>query len=674
MKRIIVVLVVSILSAGIGIQPIFADMKAVKEEGGKKKKKAVIEKIVVSASRVEEDASLIANDIVIITEEEIKEQRLTHVVDVLRTVPDLHVAQSGPFGGVTSLYLRGVPTGQTLVMIDGMRVFDPMSTDASFDVAHMSTDNIERIEILKGPQSVLYGSNAIGGVINIITKQGKGRPQVECDGAIGSYRTYQGYVSTSGSCGPIDFSYSSSGLTTDGISKVNERENEGERDFYKTYTFDSRLDYHITENLSSGIEARYNYGWFKYDDGANQDDLNRFGTSETIVFSSYMDAMLFDCFKSTLSFAMMRYRRTDEDQNDGRDIEENYSFFHGKDFKVGWQNTLFLHDIDTLTVGYEFEHERGNADTNFGSPWWNSKSTISTKANNVQSYYFNNVFHAWGLYVSTGLRTDRHNRWGSYNTYRLAGAYNFDWEKLDYWGLKPFNIGWSEFGFKTKFRGSYGTGFKSPSIYQLYSEYGKSDLRPEKSWGWELGVEQGLWRDKVFGELTYFQTDVKSLINYDFGTEAYDNLGTAELEGYEISFHFIPADWFKIRGGYVYYTKVQDKHTEDWLTRRPKDRFNLNANWRLFSIPLYKDEQIEGRANFNTLYVGNRYDRTGWPTREELLQRYWKFDLLAEVSVTKYISAYWKVNNLTDRFYEEVYGFSTPGRNHLVGLRCKVQF
>jgi vitamin B12 transporter len=642
--------------------------------GEPKKEAKEVSQVVVSASRVEEDASQIANDITIITEEEIKEKKATSVAEVLRTVPDIHVVQGGPFGGVTTFYLRGVPTGQTLVMINGMKVFDPMSTDASFDAAHMTTDNIERIEILKGPQSILYGSHAIGGVINIITRRGRGKPTVEVDGSVGSWRTYQGYVQASGSAGPFDLAFSASGLTTDGISKVNERENEGERDFYKRYNVDTRLDWNIVENLSAGAEFRYNYGWFKTDDGANQDDFNRYGNSETITLTSYLDAVPVDWWKSTLSFAMLRYRREDEDQRDDDDNENNYSFFHGKDFKFGWQNSLFIYDIDTLTTGLELEHERGNADTNFGSPWWNSKSTLSTRANNVKSFFVNNVFHHWGLYVTSGIRYDDHTRWGTQDTHRVAAAYNFDWAALDGPGADRGGFSWSDLGLVTKVRGSYATGFKSPSLYQLYSEYGKPDLRPEKSWGWELGAEQHIKDGVLFGEITYFDTDVKDLINYDFGTNAYDNEGSAEMAGYEISCHFIPAEWLKVKGGYTYYTKIRNKITREWLARRPKDRCNINVDWTVFTYPFYKDEPLWSRVNFNVLYVGNRYDKTGWPSRWELLQSYWKCDLLAEIGITKYLSFYYKVDNITDRFYEEVYGYSTPPRNHTVGFKGKIEF
>lgn len=663
-KKIIILLVLYLM---FGHQLSYGVTEKTKDKEKSKRIKSV-KQVIVSASRVEEDASKIANDIVIITNEEIKEKKLDSVVDVLRTVPDIHVIQNGPFGGLASVYLRGVSTGQTLVMINGMKVFDPMSTNASFNAAHMSTDNIERIEILKGPQSVLYGSHAIGGVINIITKRGKGKPKIEIDGAIGSWRTKKGYVETSGSCGPFDYAFSTSGLITDGISRAQEREEQGERDFYKRYNFDTRLDWNITEALSLGSEFRYNYGWFKFDDGANQDDPNKYGDSEVITFATYLDAGLFDWWKSTASFAALRYRRSDNDQADVRDNEDKYSFFHGKDFKVGWQNSFFIYDIDTVTSGLEFEYEQGNS-YNFSN---GNESPISKKFNETKSFFINNVFHYWGLYLTTGLRCDHHSRWDTQNTYRLAAAYNFDWANLDNLGISLCNFRWSDVNFKTKIRGAYATGFKSPSIYQLYSPYGKSDLKPEKSWGWEIGVEQNIFGDKLFGEITYFETDIKDLINWSYSTSAYDNEGSAEMSGYEISFHFIPVDWLKVKGGYAYFKNIRNKITKERLTRRPKEKFSLNIDWRIFDYKFYKDQPIWANVNFNTMYVGNRYDKTS--SRWELLQSYWKFDMVAEVGITEYLSFYYKVDNLTDRFYEEVYGYQTPPRNHMVGFKAKMKF
>jgi len=652
---------------------LYAQDEAADDKRGTGKFKKV-KQVIVSASRVEEDASMIANDIIVITEEDIKKMKAHSVIDVLRTVPDIYVAQNGAFGGITTVYLRGVPTGQTLVMVNGMKVFDPMSPDASFDAAHITTDNIERIEILKGPQSVLYGSNAIGGVINVITKRGKGRFKINADGSMGSWRTRQGYIQGSGSLGAVDISASASGLTSDGMSRAQERENEGERDFYKRYNFDTRIDWNILTTLSFGAECRYNYAWFKTDDGANQDDFNRYGDSETITIMTYLDAVPVDWWKSTASFAMLRYRRRDQDATDDDDVEDSYSFFHGKDFKAGWQNSFFIYDIDTITAGFEFEHERGNADTNFGSPWWNSKSTISVKHNDVKSVFINNVFHYWGFYFTSGVRIDDHNRWGTYNTQRFAGAYNFEWDQLDKLPIDWGDFSWAGLGLKTKLRGAYASGFKSPSIYQLYSEYGKSDLLPEKSWGWEVGIEQNIVGNILFGEITYFENNIKDLINYDFGMNAYDNEGSAEMSGYEISFHFIPVDWLAVKGGYSYYEKIRNKVTKEWLLRRPKEKFHISVDWTIFKYDFYKEQPIWARVNLDTIYVGNRYDKTGWPSRWELLQSFWKFDLVCEVGVTEFLSFYYKVQNLTDRFYEEVYGYSTPERNHTVGFKASISF
>ncbi|OGW74834.1 MAG: hypothetical protein A2Z72_00380 [Omnitrophica bacterium RBG_13_46_9] len=636
-----------------------------------KEKAKAVKQVIVTASRVEEDASKVANDVTVITEEEIKEQEISLVVDALRLAPDIYVSQNGAYGGLTSVYLRGVPTGETLIMINGMRVYDPMSTDASFNAAFMSVDNVERIEILKGPQSVLYGSQAIGGAINIITKRGKGKPEVKADGSLGSFRTKKGHVESSGSLGPFDYALSASGLITDGISKVNERENQGERDFCKMYNFDTRLDYNMTEFLSSGVEFRYNYGWSKLDDGANQDDPNKYGNSETITLATYADLVPFDWWKSTASFAMLRYHRIgSNDESDTRDnAEDQYDFYHGKDFKAAWQNSFFVYDIDTLTTGLEFDHEEGN------SYYWSSgyESLLSKKFNETKSAFVNNVFHYWGFYVTTGIRYDKHSRWGTQNPHRIAAAYNLDWNDLD--GL-PVNWGfkWSGLGIKTKIRGSYATGFKAPSIYQLYSPYGKPDLKPERSWGWDLGIEQSVLGDKLFGEITYFDNNIKDLIDYSFITSSYDNEGSAEMSGYEISFHLTPFEWLKAKGGYTYYTKLENKVTKERLARRPLDRFNLNVDWRIFEYNLYKDQPIRAGLNFNAFYAGNRYDETGWPSRWELLQSYWKFDMVATVGITRYFSFYCRVDNLTDRFYEEVYGYQTLPRNYAVGFNCKLEF
>ncbi len=198
--------------------------------------------IIVTATKTEIYPGEVGSSTTVVTADEIKKSGKRTVAEVLRDLPSVAIMQTGALGGQVSIYLRGAKPGQTLVMIDGVEVNDPMSTDRSFDFAHLTTDNIERIEVVRGPQSTLYGSDAMAGVINIITKKGKGRPMVVASFEGGSHNTFRENLSSSGSIDKFNYSLSVSRLDSDNISSA---AGGSEKDPYQNTGVFSKIGYKI---------------------------------------------------------------------------------------------------------------------------------------------------------------------------------------------------------------------------------------------------------------------------------------------------------------------------------------------------------------------------------------------------------------------------------------------
>jgi vitamin B12 transporter len=207
--------------------------------------KYYIGEVIVTATKTEQSQGEVGSSTTVITAEDLKKTGKKSVGEVLRDVPGVAVMQNGAFGGSTSVYLRGSKPGHTLVLIDGVEVNDPISTDRSFDFAHFTTDNIERIEVVSGPQSTLYGSDAMGGVINIITKKGKGRPKFELSSEGGSHQTFRESIGFGGGTEKLNYSISALRLDSEGISKAIDG---SEEDGYENTTISSKTGYRIFDD------------------------------------------------------------------------------------------------------------------------------------------------------------------------------------------------------------------------------------------------------------------------------------------------------------------------------------------------------------------------------------------------------------------------------------------
>ena len=427
------------------------------------------QEVVVSATKLETPTREVGSSVTVITGEQIEEMQKTSVLDVLKSVPALDVLRNGGPGGATSVFIRGAKSEHTLIIIDGVEMNDPVTPGRTYNFANLSTDNIDRIEILRGPQSTLYGSDAIGGVINIITKRGKGKPNgfVSLEG--GSFNTYRGAAGGNGGNAWMNYAMGFSHSDTEGISAASEKDGNTEKDGYRNTSLYGTLGFIPTENFDLDFSLRYMDTETGMDNsaGAGGDDPNNVLTSKQLAFRTQGRLYLFDdIWEQKLGFSL-----TDHDSSSRNDPDADHpddsalDSYQAQMLKFDWQNNFYIHDTNTLTFGIDTEEENGESFYNSESAWGPYSSTFAEQTARTTGYYLQDQIKLWNSWFTTvGVRWDSHSMFGTETTYRIASAYLIQ------------NTG-------TKFKGSFGTGFKAPTLFQLYSDYGDETLSPEESTG-----------------------------------------------------------------------------------------------------------------------------------------------------------------------------------------------
>lgn len=616
-------------------------------------KEITLEEVVVTATRVETPMEEIASSVTVISSLEIERKQKTHVLEVLRGVPGLNVVQTGGTGRQTSIFIRGANSEHTLVMIDGVEVNDPISPGRSFDFAHLAVDNIERIEVLRGPQSTLYGSDAIGGVINIITKKGEGKPKFFLSAEGGSFTTFRETAGLSGGNKWINYSLGLSRYDTKGISAASKKNGNYEKDGYDNTSLSTRLGFTPIENLNIDFLLRYINAESEIDTWVYNvgvvDDPNYIQKLEQFLFKTQAELSLFDKrWNQRLGLAVNdhdRYNKNKKDPQHPFDFEQGS--YYGQLTKFDWQHHLKLHKTNALTFGFEFEREQGKSKYYWESLWGPGQSIFPEKTANMKGYYIQDEIKLWDrLFGTLGIRVDDHSGFGTETTYRIAPAYLI-----------------KEIG--TKIKGTFGTGFKAPSLYQLFAPatlwgpIGNKNLKPEKSKGWDMGVEQSLFRDKVTLGATVFRNDFDDLIQFDFA-KGYINIAKAKTEGAELFAAVKPIEDLTIRLNYTH-MDTEDKKTDLDLLRRPKNKFGLDLNYHFLK---------KGNANLGVIYVGKRDDLDPITfSRRIKLDGYTLVNLAASYDITKNFQIFGRVENLFNKEYEEVKGYGTPGLSLFGGIK-----
>ncbi|MDX9709995.1 MAG: TonB-dependent receptor [Trichloromonas sp.] len=574
--------------------------------------------VVVTASPWAEPEETVTQDLRVITREEIEAKGAAFVTDLLRGQPGLHVAQSGGTGKNASIFLRGGNSAHVLVLIDGVKINSPST--GSVDISGIAAGDIERIEIIKGPQSTLYGSEAMAGVINIITRQGTDQQdKVTLTTEAGSYRTVKNTATFAGAGDLWNYRLTADRFDSDGISVA---KSGSERDGYQKSAVSSRIRLTPTEQAEVGLNLRYSRDRSELDSFL-MDDPNYLQKRDNYLVSVDGKINPTEHYEQSLTLSLAGERSRYKDPDSEIDTDTRIA---------DWRHTFDFAPA-TVTVGFNFRREAADIE-NFSS--YDESTDNRAACLNGKLRFFDD-----SLILDGGIRHDSHETFGDHTTYR-AGAL--------YW-LKPWG---------TRFKGNYGTGFRAPSLNELYWPfYGNENLEPEKSRSFDAGIEQEFFAGRLVLGAGWFRQRYRNLIDSKEiapFTFIADNIGRARSEGWELEATLTPTDNLTLNAAFTTMDPV-DLENDVRLDRRPKKTANASAEYRIAAFLLGVDYR----------YVGDRFDKWAPDPR---LPSYSLVDLRLSYDLNPTVTLFARVNNLLDKDYEEVSGYETPDAAVYAGLRA----
>lgn len=617
--------------------------------------------VVVSATKTPVPASQVTSSVEVITEEDLKRRQIKTVAEALRLSQGLAVFSNGGPGTNTTVRIRGSNADQVLVLIDGAIMNS--ATLGSFNFANLTTDNIERIEILRGAQSMLWGSDAMGGVINITTKRGTGAPSANAFFEYGSFSSIREGGQVSGRKGPIDFSAAISRWDYTGFSQVNFRRGASERDGFHNWQASTRIGVALPHDGRLDANFRLLQGRLNFDNGFSPgfDVLGAVTNTQQFVYSASYQQPMTTWWRQILTVS----RQTETSETHPGTTQRNVltgavstpfgarSEITTLANRVEWQHNFQVAEPLLITAGYQFRDQQGE-NLNLGTGTFDiTNRIVSSHAGFAQAQ-----LNLWDrVFATAGVRQDEYNVFGSATTYRATGGY--------------FH---RETG--TKIRGSYGTGFRAPTINQLFfPDFGTPELKPERSKSMDLGVDQYLLGDRLVLSVSYFWNRFQDLIVSQQSATACgvgpfgpnfcaQNAGLVSAKGWEAGVKYtIVRDlpWIKSFDVQAQYTNTMTRnlteHPGNRAPRMPVDQWSVIVGYQPID-PLRVI--VEGR------YVGSRF--------EDLnnLQRLRAFDvwnLIANYDVTRNVQAYVRADNLFNEKYEEILNFGTPVRSVFAGVK-----
>jgi vitamin B12 transporter len=581
---------------------------------------APAETIIVTGTRLESPLDQVGTSISVITSEALERRGFQFVHDALATAPGVTINQNGAFGGVATVRIRGALSEQTLVLIDGVPVNDPTAPGGGYDFSRLDPTDIARIEILRGPQSTLWGSDAIGGVINVITR----RPAVEDDIALsgflegGSFTSLRGGAALSGANTVGDYRVAVTGVRTQGISKADEADGNPERDGYDASTLNGRAGFNLPadarlEATLRRVEADTAIDGFGFDTGVADSDENTI-TEE---------------FSATLRFTMPLLEKrlqlmalagwSDIDRQSFLEGEPTFGFA-GQRSILRTQATYTLAERHRLAAGIEREDIEADGQT--------------TSLTSLFGLY--ELMPVESLVLSFGARVDEHDVYGAETTSRFAA----NWSIID----------------SVSLRGSWGQGFKAPTLFQTAffccgATTPNTDLRPETSEAFDVGVE---WRPFGRGRvtLTYFEQDFDDLIDFSFVDGSYVNIAEATTRGVETAIGLSLTPLLGLNGSWSY---IEARNGDgEPLSRVPEHSADVE-------LVLTPTQRLTG--SFAVRYNGEQADGFG------TIERFTRVDVAARYVVNELFDVYARIENAFDTDYQQVFGYGTPGLSFFVGFR-----
>ncbi|MGE0437382.1 MAG: TonB-dependent receptor plug domain-containing protein [Steroidobacteraceae bacterium] len=606
------------------------------------------EVVVVTATRSEQPVSGIGQSVSVIDEQSLVTRQNDAMVDVLRTVPGVSFIRNGGVGTSTSLFIRGAESDHSVVLIDGVKLNDPSSPGGGFNFGNMLVGNITRVEVLRGSQSIVWGSQAIGGVVNLTTAE----PSEEFTGAAkleyGSHGTGEAGVNVSQKFGRVAASLGINGYDSDGISAFSEARGGQEEDGYRNLGANAKFKIDLADNVWLDLrgwysKAKVGIDGFPPPTFALGDTREEAETREAVGYAGINFDLMGGRFNNRLAYA---YTDTARTNNDPDSVPTETFDADGENARFEYQGTFEFTEKFESVFGLESETSEFNT-ASFGGPVTRGESKINGAYLQLVG---KPVDH---LTIIGGVRRDDHDEFGGHTS--VGGS-----------------VAWSPNEGSTTLRASFNEAFKAPSLYQLQSEYGNALLTPETAESWDAGIAQRFWGDKAEVGVTYFNRDTEDLINFvsctapltgictgrPFGT--YDNVAQARATGYEVTLAMTPVENLTIQGNYSQIDSENRSPGPNFgnkLIRRPSETANVLVDYRW---PMELETGVTYTKN------GRSFDNA---TNTRVNEGFEIVDLRLAYPVTDKVRLQARVENLLDEDYETVYRYGTYGRSYYAGVR-----
>jgi vitamin B12 transporter len=594
--------------------------------------------VVITANKVATPVSQTGAAITVVTEDDFKTYHYATVGDALRNVPGVEIHRSGSLGKTTSISMRGASANQVQVLIDGVRVKSPTLGQA--ELADISPDLIERIEVVRGPQSTLYGADAIGGVVNIITKKGRGAPfSATLEEQVGNYGTWVNRVTASGQYKILDYSFASSYAESNGQFKNDNSDQKAlSGRIGLTLPFDSTLAFIARWNRTD-TDLPVKFVCCGPLPVQPLIDVNQQQQSETLTLTLEGRTRPVPWWESR---GRISYFENSQGLQDP--VDPGYAFDFPSFAQINvqrreaeWINAFHIGKWSTSTVGLEYVHEEGE-----------NKGTFKSRTHTQSAFFEEQLRFFERLFITGGVRVDDHSTFGTQVTER---------------GSVAFMI--KETG--TRLRGGAGTGFRAPTLNDLFFPgFSNPSLKPEKSFSWEAGLDQTFWGERVRLGLTYFYNKFEDLIRFVpinvFPFVAAVNVARARTEGIEATGEIDILRNLVGSANYTY-TDSEDLSTDRWLAREPQHRWNFGLTWEpIRRLSLFTQVHVVTRQ-FESAQVGFNRGHTGVDIGGTF-RAIDKYGSLQSLDLTL------RVNNLLNEGYAEVRGFPALGTAFLFGARA----
>jgi vitamin B12 transporter len=591
------------------------------------------EPIVVTATRFDIPLDLSPASASVITSEDFEQKQIERVSDALREVPGLSVVQTGTAGQLTSVFTRGLRSEHTQVLLDGIPINQGLQ--GAFNFADLTIDDIDRIEVVRGPQSTLYGPRALAGVIQIFTKEGTGTPGAMVAAEGGSYDTFHEWGQSDGKIGNFDYSVGASRFDTD-----NARPNNN----YRNTAAITDVGWSPDEQLRIGSLFTYSVS-----DTGNPNTIfdprliDHFLTERWLI-GPHIDWKPTEWWQHKLIISYDHERQLNDPNEDGF-VGPTRALFERT--QVDYQNDLRPISWLTLTSGFFYSRVNAGQERPFVLQIFGPQPTfVSDHTEEIAGFLQATLTPIENLIFVAGGRFDHFNQFGGIWTYRVAGSYKIDRTN-------------------TILHSSVATGFSPPSSQDKI--FGNNfGLKPEHDFGWDIGVRQELWESRVAGGLTYFHNDLSNAIGSN-GLFQTLNLGAAETQGLEAELRAQPITNLLFTASYTY-LEAENTSSKDItqlqgarLPRRPRNELYVSASylWWKKLRTVVEAKFVNAREELN--FGGPNFD----------IEDYSFVNIAAEYEVNPHLSIFGRIDNLANERYSEVFGFPALGRAAYGGVKVR---